>query len=190
MKRIGILGGTFNPIHMGHLAIAQVSRERLSLDKVYFVPTNIPPYKSSRSVISSLHRYNMVNLAIKGNPFFGVSDFEIKREGKSYSIDTVEHFKKVFSKNAKLFFIVGEDAFMTLHTWRKIEEISKLVTFVVVNRPGFKDKQPKIKSKAIVMPGLDISSSAIRRDLRSGKTVKYFLPEKVLGYIKKKKIYV
>lgn len=190
MKRIGILGGTFNPIHIGHLAIAQVARETLGLDKVFFVPSNLPPHKSRKNVLPTAQRFHMVQMAIEGNPYFDISDFETKREGKSYSVDTVEHFDKLYLGKAKLFFIIGEDSFLTLDTWKNIDRIVKLASFVVVNRPGFDVENSKIKVKTIEMPGLDISSSAVRRCLRLGKTVKYFLPEKVLEYIKRKKLYV
>ena len=190
MKRIGILGGTFNPVHIGHLAIAQVARESLDLDKVFFVPSNLPPHKSSKNVLPTAQRYHMVQMAIEDNPYFDISDFETKRAGKSYSIDTVEHFYQLYLGKAKLYFIIGEDSFSKLETWKHIESIVKLADFVVVNRPGFNIEDSKIKVKTIAMPGLDISSSSVRRCLRLSKTVKYFLPEKVLKYIKRKKLYV
>ncbi|MBU0469392.1 MAG: nicotinate-nucleotide adenylyltransferase [Candidatus Omnitrophica bacterium] len=190
MKRIGILGGTFNPVHIGHLAIAQRARENLDLEKVFFVPSNLPPHKSSKNVLPPAQRYRMVQMAIEGNPYFDISDFEIKREGRSYSIDTVEHFYKLYLEKAKLYFIIGEDSFSTLDTWKHIEDIVKLADFVVVNRPGFNVEDSKIKVKTIDMPGLDISSSGVRKCLRLGKTVKYLLPEKVLKYIKRKKLYI
>ncbi|OGX47930.1 MAG: nicotinate (nicotinamide) nucleotide adenylyltransferase [Omnitrophica WOR_2 bacterium RIFOXYB2_FULL_38_16] len=190
MKRIGILGGTFNPVHIGHLAIAQRARENLGLDKVFFVPSNLPPHKSSKNVLPSAQRYHMVQMAIEGNPYFDISDFEINREGRSYSIDTVEHFYNLYLGKAKLYFIIGEDSFAKLDTWKHIDNIVKLADFVVVNRPGINVEDSKIKVRTIEMPGLDISSSSVRRCLRLGKTVKYFLPEKVLEYIKRKKLYV
>jgi len=136
MKRIGILGGTFNPIHIGHLAIAEWSYEKLKLDKVIFVPTYLPPHKSSRGVIDAKTRYKMVELAIKDNPHFEISDFEIKKGGKSYSIDTVRYFSEKFNKDTKLYFIIGEDCLSTLHKWKEIEKLVSLASFVVVNRPG------------------------------------------------------
>jgi len=109
VKRIGILGGTFNPVHIGHLAIAQMASDKLRLDKVIFVPCNLPPHKSVKNMPSAHHRYNMVKLAIAGNDQFEISNFEIKKNGKSYSIDTLKYFRRLFGKSAKLFFIVGGD---------------------------------------------------------------------------------
>jgi len=189
MKRIGILGGTFNPIHIGHLTIAEMVHEQLKLDKVIFVPSNLPPHKSSHNVASSQERYNMVNLAIKGNPRFEVSDFEITREGKSYSIETVNHFRCRYPKKTKIFFIIGNDLLPTLRTWRRIDEILKVVSFVTVNRPGFKEKKSKIKVKTISVPGLQTSSSYVRSRITMGKTVKYLIPDNVLTYITKNKLY-
>jgi len=189
MKRIGILGGTFNPIHIGHLTIAQMVHEQMKLDKVIFVPSNLPPHKTGKNVASSGNRYHMIRLAIAGNPRFEISDFEIKREGKSYSIETVKHFQKFYSQRTKFFFIIGDDLLPTLHTWRRVEEILKIVSFVVVNRPGFKERKSKIKVKSISVPGLQTSSSYVRRRIISGKTAKYLVPDNVLEYIRRKKLY-
>ncbi|MDP8213411.1 MAG: nicotinate-nucleotide adenylyltransferase [Candidatus Zapsychrus exili] len=189
MKRIGILGGTFNPIHIGHLAIAQWTHEKLKLDKVIFVPTSLPPHKSSRGVIDAKTRYKMVELAIEDNPHFEVSDFEIKKGGKSYSIDTIRYFSEKFTKNTKLYFIIGEDCLSTLHKWKDVKELNSLASFAVVNRPGVKPCKPKIAVRSIFMPGIDISSSYVRKCSTAHKTFKYFLPEKVEKYIKRNKLY-
>lgn len=189
MKRVGILGGTFNPIHIGHLSIAHVAYEKLQLDKVVLVPSYLPPHKTSKNVISAHHRYQLVVQAIEGNPSFEVSDFEIKKEGKSYSIDTVRYLRDQYPKGTKLYFIIGYDSLATLDTWKDIDEILKIVTFVVVNRPGFGKIQSSIKTRVITMPGIDVSSSYVRRCLSSGHPAKYFLPEKVLTYINEHRLY-
>ena len=189
MKRIGILGGTFNPIHIGHLTIAQMVHEQLNLDKVIFVPSNLPPHKSSYNVASSRDRYHMVSLAIKDNPHFEISDFEIKRKGKSFTIETVGYFHNLYSAKTKLFFIIGNDLLPTLGTWKRIDEILKIASFVSVNRPGFKERKSKIKVKTISVPGLQTSSSYVRTRITAGRTVKYLVPDNVLTYISGKKLY-
>ena len=190
MKRIGILGGTFNPVHIGHLAMAQTALEQLKLDKVIFVPSNLPPHKASKEVVSAMHRFKMVQLAVKGNPKFEVSSVEIKRSGKSYSIDTVKYFKKLYLKGDQIFFIIGEDTLKTLHSWKYIKELLKSVKFVSINRLGYQNTKSKVKTVSIKMPALEVASSYIRQRLVSKKTVRYLIPDLVLKYIQKNKLYV
>lgn len=189
MKRIGILGGTFNPIHIGHLAIAQTAQEKFQLEKVIFVPSNLPPHRKILRLASAKQRYDMVRLAVKNNPLFEVSDFEIKKKGKSYSIDTVQHFEEVFAGKTKLFFIVGADNFLELKTWRRIDEILKIVTFIVVNRPGYDIPKTRIKHHSVIMPGMDIAASYIRKRIKQEKSIKYLVPESVFRYINQHKLY-
>lgn len=191
MKRIGVLGGTFNPVHIGHLAIAQTAQEAMKLEKIIFVPSNWPPHKSAQSLALADHRYNMVRLAIKDNPFLSASDFEIKKEGKSYTIDTLWYFRRIFPRDTKIFFIIGGDMLSQLKNWKYIEDILKIATFIVVNRPGeFRKAQGiKVDYQSVSMPGIDISSSYIRGRIAQNKTIKYFVPESVIRYIKKHKLY-
>ena len=188
MKKIGILGGTFNPVHNGHLVMAQTALEKLKLDKVIFVPSFLPPHKTARHVLGPRDRYQMVRLAIKGNPRFTVSDFEIKRPGKSYSIDTVKYLREQFSCETKLFFIIGGDSLRALPMWKDIDDLLLLTRFVVVNRPGFLEKS-EIKVKSINMPGLDISSSYLRKRLASKRSIRYLVPEAVLRFIETNQFY-
>ncbi len=188
MKRIGILGGTFNPIHIGHLMIAQAVLEKFNLDKVVFVPSYLPPHKSGRNLIDAEHRLRMVRLAVRGNRNFTVSHFEIAKGGKSYSVNTVRHFRQCYP-NAKLFFIIGSDHIAKLHTWKNIAEVVKMVSFVAVYRPGFKTIHSRIQVKSMLIPAVHTSSSDIRRRLVAGKTVKHLVPENVLRYIRKYKLY-
>ncbi|MBN1869957.1 MAG: nicotinate-nucleotide adenylyltransferase [Candidatus Omnitrophica bacterium] len=190
MKRIGILGGTFNPIHIGHLTIAEMAFEQLKLDKVIFVPSYLPPHKSERNVAPAKDRYHMVRLAVQGNPRFAVSDYEVKKKGKSYSIKTVKHFHACHPTGTKFFFIIGSDLLPTLYKWKRIDEILKIVSFVSVNRPGFKEQKSKIKVKSIAVPGLQTSSSFVRNRIILRKTVRYLVPDNVLKYIKKNKLYM
>lgn len=188
MKRLGILGGTFDPIHLGHLRMAQVVLEKMKLNQVVFVPSNLPPHKSAAGLSPGGERLYLARLAIQGNPNFTVSSFETERKGKSYSIDTVRHFAKTPPK-AKLFFIIGYDAFTALHKWKAMEEILKMTEFVVVNRPGNFKKHGRIKHHSVVMPGMDISSSSIRQLVKQGKSIRYLVAEAVRGYIEKNRLY-
>jgi nicotinate-nucleotide adenylyltransferase len=189
MKRIGILGGTFNPLHIGHLAIAEVAQEKMDLDKVIFVPSSKPPHKRITHLATAKERLEMVRLSIKNNPKFDVSDYEVKKGGKSYTVDTAQYFRKKFGDDVKLFFIVGGDAASQLHTWRNVDEIRQYVSFVVVNRPGHDDCTPEIPHHSITMPGLDIASSYIRRRIVQGKSIKYLVPEEVFRYIEKHNLF-
>ena len=188
MGKVGILGGTFDPIHNGHLAMAQIAREKMSLDEVIFVPSYLPPHKSPKNVVLAADRLNMVILAIKGNPFFRISDYEVKKAGKSYSIDTLRYFRKKM-KGLKLYFIVGNDAYEGLSQWKDIDEILKIAHFVVVNRPGSSRKGGNIKCHHVMMPGIEISSSYVRQRLEEGKEVRYWVPGPVAEYIKKNRLY-
>ena len=189
MKKIGLFGGTFNPIHIGHLAIAEAATEILKLDKIIFIPSYIPPHKGSRNVISEKYRFEMVKLATKNNVLFETSDFEIKKPGRSYSFDTIKHFKKAYSPKAKFYFLIGADMLKSLHLWKRINEIKKMVTFVAINRLGYNDTRSKIKVRSIKTLDLGISSTYIRQRVKAGKTVRYLIPGKVLDYIKQHKLY-
>lgn len=136
MQRIGLFGGTFNPVHLGHLRIASEIRERLSLDLVIFIPTGNPPHKAMTEVISPEHRRRMVELAIAPYSFFKVSSIESERKGFSYSIDTVSALKKEMGDSAEFYFIIGIDAFLEINTWKKADELLTLCNFVVIPRPG------------------------------------------------------
>ena len=192
MKRIGISGGTFNPIHLGHLFMAQTALEKFDLEKIIFVPSFWPPHKGRQNILGASQRLEMARLAVRDNPSFEVSDAEINRGGKSYTIDTLRYFHRQYPSDTKFFFILGYDSFADLHRWHQINELLKMVSFIVINRPGFNPANHRIPQRKVfsaVMPGLDISSSYIRKSLRSHKTVKYLVPESVLEYICKNNLY-
>lgn len=189
MKKIALFGGTFNPVHIGHMAMAQVAMEKFGLDRVIFIPSNTPPHKTIKNLASARDRLQMTKQSVKGNPGFKVSDFEIKNPGKSYSIDTIKHFRKKFPKGTKLFFLIGEDGYAELDSWKKIDEILKSVTFIVVNRPGYNAKKGGVRHLSVTMPGIDISSSYVRRRAKEGKSVKYLVPEPAFRYIENHKLY-
>lgn len=198
--RIGILGGTFNPIHNGHLFIAETAREELGLNKVLFIPSSIPPHKFSMGIAKGTHRLKMIELAIAGNPFFEVSEIELNRQGITYTIDTLLELKSIYGEEVTLFFIIGADTLFDLVNWKNWNEVAKLCNFVIVNRLGFvkerqsefaKELQEKFATKIfqIESPNIDISSSEIRKRAEQGKSLKYLLNDSIIDYIKENRIY-
>jgi nicotinate-nucleotide adenylyltransferase len=198
--KYGIMGGTFDPIHIGHLVIAEEVRSRFKLDKVIFVPAGNPPHKDLGAVTDANHRYIMTLLATMTNPNFEVSSIEIDREGITYTIDTIIAFKEKFTDNVSLYFITGADAIMELDTWKDTEKLLSLCEFIAVSRPGFKSsKMEKVirelekKYSSVIhmleVPALKVSSTDIRNRIREGRPVKYLLPESVEYYIQKNRLY-
>ena len=197
-RRIGIIGGTFNPIHLGHLMIAEVACESFNLEKVIFVPARIPPHKHN-DVIASRHRYAMAAAAVSDNPNFEISDIEMRREGPSYTVDTIQHFKIIYGPNVEFYFIAGTDTIRALPTWKFIEELLDEVHFIGATRPDgssvidatLDELGPKAYEKIHVMevPEMKLSATYLRERLRSGKTVRYMLPKCVVDYIEKNHIY-
>lgn len=186
--KIGILGGTFNPIHYGHLILGEQVSGQLGLDKVIFVPTYISPHKSKYHVIPVKHRFHMVELAVKENPNFTVSDIEIKRKGKSYTVDTLKEIKHKF-QDAQLFFICGSDLVSELPTWKNLEEILTIAKFVLAKRPGFGKRLAGKFFSRIHVAQVDISSSSIRDLVKNGKSIRYLTPDSVVEYIEKHGLY-
>ena len=186
--KIAILGGTFNPVHIGHLILAEEAREKLGLDKVIFVPTFLPPHKDNSDIAKATDRLSMIRLAIKTNKYFMVSDTEIKRNGRSYTIDTIKEFKERFSSD-DLYFIIGSDLLKYLDEWKDLNEIIKLVRFIVATRPGF--PLEKIPSYINTLPirAVDISAFEIRECVKENKSFHYLVPEGVFNYIRKRGLY-
>ena len=186
--RIGILGGTFNPIHTGHLILAEETREKIGLEKVIFVPAYLPPHKDDSDIVQAEHRLTMVKLAIRGNPDFEVSDLEIKRDGRSYTIDTLKELKVIYPRE-ELYFIIGSDLLEYLDEWKDLDEIIKLVKFIVATRPGY--ALDKIPSRITTIPirAVDISGFEIRKAIRENKSFRYLVPQAVYDYIKKERLY-
>ncbi|HVP35612.1 MAG TPA: nicotinate-nucleotide adenylyltransferase [Terriglobales bacterium] len=191
-KQLGILGGTFDPIHCGHLILAEQLKEKLKLQKVIFVPSANPPHKENNPISSAKDRLKMVKIAIRDNPDFLVSDLELKRGGKSYTIDTLTLFRKLY-KESKLFFLLGSDAIDELPTWKKPEQIFRKVKVAIALRPRFDNLDPENRfvKKSLVVPinGLDISSSQIREKVRKRKSLKYLVPMEVEKFIRSHKLY-
>ena len=191
-RRIGIFGGTFDPIHCGHLIAAEEIREKLGLEKIYFVTSANPPHKRTRKLISAGHRHEMVRRAIKGNAYFELSDSEMGRSGFSYTIDTIADFKMRFGARTEIFFVAGSDSITGLSKWKGINKLLSSCVFVVLKRPGFFPWISKKLEKRILpvkIHGIDISSTEIKKKIREGKSIKHLVPYAVERYIYEKKLY-
>lgn len=195
-QRLGIMGGTFDPIHFGHLVTAEAARCRFDLDKVIFVPSGHPPHKQDRVVTPVNERLMMTLLATVANPNFIVSDWEAKREQMSYTYDTMRAFHEHYRDEAELFFITGADAVLEIMQWRKIDELADFCSFIAATRPGYQlegfEPPAALREKIYFMevPALAISSSDIRYRVQSGEPIKYLLPETVEMYILKHGLYL
>lgn len=198
MKKYGIFGGSFNPIHYGHLMICEYIKEEMGLDKVIFIPTGNPPHKEIE--VSAKDRYEMVKTAISPNPDFDISDIETTRVKLSYTVDTIRELKEIY-KEEKLYFIIGMDSLFQLKTWKKIKDLSSEIEFVVAKRPGYLDDEKinrEIKylkenfgTKIILVetPLYEISSTDLRDRIKKGKSLRYLIPKKVLNYIEESEFY-
>lgn len=186
LKKIGILGGTFNPPHIGHLWIAEEVRVRKQLDEIWFIPTSTPPHKETE-ILDAAHRLEMLRLAVKDNPSFYVNALELEREGKSYTYDTVEELKLAHPE-AAFYFIIGGDMVEYLPNWHRIDELVKMVRFIGVTRTGY-GLQTEYPIDRLEIHPLDISSTFIRNRLADGGLVRYLLPDPVMNYIKENRIY-
>lgn len=210
--RIGILGGTFNPIHNCHLAVAEETLKKMSLDLIFFIPSGKPPHKEEKEIIDPRDRHEMVILATKENPRFKALDLEISRPGKSYSVETIGKVKSIYEEGNVLFFIIGIDAFLEIATWKDAELLLSLCNFVIISRPGFSfsdvNRVPFLRgikgrasdgSQVSIVPNYSIyflavspcyiSSTELRKRLMKGEPVTGLLPQAVESYIIKKKLY-
>lgn len=201
IKKYGIMGGTFDPIHVGHLVIAEEIRCKFKLDKVIFMPAGNPPHKDVSKITSGEHRYYMTLLATISNPYFDVSTMELEKKEITYTIDTIKELKRCCKDTAEFYFITGADSLLELSTWKDVDQLLSLCKFVAATRPGFQlskieTKVKELESKynkgiyTVSVPALQISSTDIRNRIKEGKTVKYMLPESVESYIIKHKLYL
>jgi nicotinate-nucleotide adenylyltransferase len=208
-RRIGLFGGTFNPIHLGHLRGAEEIREAIGLREVIFIPAALPPHKTREKIIEAHDRLEMVKQATRKNPLFSTSDVELKRPGKSYAIDTIRYFRETFKDS--LYFILGNDAFVEIDSWKDFRNLFSLCNFIVMTRPNLKQASPlpgplaadfryeQEASRWVHVSGnmilfkeinfLDISSTKVRELVKRGASIKYLVPPEVEAYIKKHGLY-
>jgi len=191
MSKVGIFGGTFDPIHLGHLITAQSVREIRKLEKIIFIPAFISPHKSEVKTSSAEDRLNMINIAIDGIDFFDCSDIEIKNGGISYTIDTLKELKEKYDE---IEFIIGYDNIFQFHTWKDPDGIMKLATIVVLKRksshpPEFKDKYYN-QAVFVQTRGIEISATDLRERVKNGMPINFLVPPRVLEYIYNHKLYV
>ncbi|BCA85610.1 putative nicotinate-nucleotide adenylyltransferase [Enterococcus saigonensis] len=187
-KQVGILGGNFNPVHVMHLIIADQVGQLLGLDEVYLMPEYLPPHIDAKETISAEHRLAMLELAVEGNPRLKIEDIEIKRQGISYTIDTMKILKEK-NPDVDFYFIIGGDMVAYLPKWHQIDELVKMVQFVGVKRPEYSQETP-YPIIWVDIPQMDLSSSLIRKKIAQGCSARYFLPDPVLNYILEKGLYL
>lgn len=197
--RLGVYGGTFDPIHLGHLATAESVREIFELDKILFIPSARPPHKVEKKISPELHRLMMTFEATKSNEFFQVSPMEILRDGLSYTLLTIDELQKKFGAETELFFIIGADMMTDLPTWHKSRELVAKVNFIATTRPGVEINLSEIKNffgeegmkhiYQVSTPGLEISSTDIRERVRQGRSIKYLVSEVIEEYIVRENLY-
>ena len=198
-KKLGIMGGTFDPIHNGHMETAEFVYQQMGLEKVVFIPANIAPHKIGMEFAAAEHRYQMTVLATQDSPHFCVSDMEIRRKGISYTYDTVATLKEKYGTEYDLYFIIGADSVAKLDTWTKVRDIMGICTFVAATRPGFVTTVDKVieyfgelgktRIQWLNTPGLDISATDIRQRVREKRSIKGLVPVAVEQYIYQEGLY-
>ncbi|MGY4643017.1 nicotinate-nucleotide adenylyltransferase [Cellulomonas sp. URHB0016] len=189
--RVGVMGGTFDPVHHGHLVAASEVAARFDLDEVVFVPTGHPTFKQAQEVTVAEHRYLMTVIATASNPSFTVSRVDVDREGLTFTVDTLRDLKAQ-RPDAELFFITGADAIEQILTWKDAEELFTMAQFVAVTRPGHAlsvDGLPGDRVHVLEIPALAISSTDVRERARAGQPVWYLVPDGVVQYIAKHRLY-
>lgn len=200
IKKIGIMGGTFNPIHTGHLILAEAAYSQFELEVVYFMPSKNPPHKDLGEIVSDEHRSKMIMLAIKDNPHFKFSSLELEREGITYTVDTLEYLTEQ-NKDKEYYFIIGADSLYQIQTWRCPEKIFQMAHIVAATRYHlsnekileeikYLNKEYDTSIEILHMPTIEISSKHIREKIKSRKSIKYYTPAVVEGYIENNKLYL
>lgn len=200
--RIGLFGGSFNPIHVGHLIVSRAVAERLRLDKVYLIPAALPPHRMPKNLAPPEHRLAMLRLAVQGDPLFEISDLEIARPGPSYTVHTVEQFRRQFGPAAELFWIIGADSLGELANWYQADRLVDLCQIVTAARPGYDhidtkglrlrftaEQAARLEAGVLPTPRIDISASDIRRRVAAGQSIRYLVPDAVADYIAKHGLY-
>ena len=199
---IGLYGGSFNPIHNGHLIVARAVAERLQLDRVILLPSARPPHKGDHRLLDAGHRAEMVRLAITGEPLFEFSDYDLTRDGPSYTIDTIAHFHESLGQHVELYWIIGADSLAELTTWYRVSDLVDACRIITASRTGWdtidwtrlrailSDAQvTALRAGVLQTPRIDISSTDIRRRVCDGQSIRYFVPDAVLNYIETHALY-
>ncbi len=196
MARIGLFGGSFNPIHVGHLVASRAVAEQLRLEKLYLVPAAVPPHRMPKNLAAPQHRLAMLELAVAGEPLFEVSDYEIRQAGPSYTVLTVEEFRRRLGSPAELFWIIGADSLAELPNWYESDRLVDLCQVVTAARPGWdapdlsalsrrfsRQQIERLEAGILQTPRIDISASEIRRRVAAGLSIRYLVPDAVADYI-------
>jgi len=197
--RLGILGGTFDPVHVGHLALAEAARTAFGLDRVLFIPAAVPPHKPGGAVAAAEERLAMVRRAVDAAPYFAVSEVELERQGPSYTVDTLADLQQRHP-GAELYFITGADEVLALDTWHDPQRLLQLARFIAATRPGFDLSRlaqmesrlgPVARGRLLPLEWLELglSSTDLRRLLSEGRSVRYLVPERVVEYIEERRLY-
>lgn len=199
-KKIGLIGGTFDPVHFGHLLAAERAREEYNLEKVYFIPSANPPHKNYQGMADAKNRFEMVEAAIKDNPYFEISDVEFIRTGYSYTIDTVNEFIDIMGQDCKIYFIIGTDNISKILSWKNADQLMKKVEFIAMTRPGKWEqdfiininrlKENGCRINVVEMPLIHIESTSVRIRINNGQSIRYIVPEEVEKYILENKLYM
>ena len=200
--QIALLGGSFNPIHHGHLIVARSIAEQMRLDRIIFLPTAQPPHKNGMRLLDEQHRAAMVKLAIKGERALEFSDYDLTREGPSYTIDTVAHFRETLGMDIILYWIIGADSLADLTTWYRVRALVDCCRIITAGRPGWEqidwtrlrsrlseDQIAILKSGVVNSPLVDISATDIRRRIRERRSIRYLVPDVVRDYIHSENLY-
>lgn len=190
--KVGVLGGTFNPIHFGHLLIAEHVRDNFQLDRIYFIPTHFPPHKNFKQEVTDKQRLEMIQLACEDNPYFFVSDMELRRGGVSYTIDTIKEMYDILDIEGRIYFIIGGDLVKDLPSWKNFNELKEEINIVAVDREDqhaedYKDIFPFLDTVKSIP--FFVTSTRIRNRIKNGKTIKYLVPNKVEQYILSNQLY-
>jgi nicotinate-nucleotide adenylyltransferase len=200
--RVGLYGGTFDPIHVGHLIVARAARERLSLDRMILIPCSQPPHKSSDHVTEASHRLAMARLAVEGEAGLEVSDCEAHRSGPSYTIDTVSQFRAELGREAEIIWLIGSDTLRELSSWHRVGELADACRIVIAARPGWEspdwaalgaalrpDQIDRLRSNVLDTPRIDVSATDIRRRVAAGLSIRWLAPASVEEYVFRHRLY-
>ncbi len=193
-RKIGVIGGTFDPVHLGHLVIAEEARCHFGLDKLMFMLSAHPPHKDESQISRAEIRLEMLKRAIADNPYFEISDLELARSGKSYTVDTVKDLKDRFGSETEIYFIMGTDSLLDMDHWKEPNRIFELLKVVVAERPGFRlaKAKPEFAQHIVTLdvPVIGVSSTEIRNRVAEGRSIRYLVPESVIEFIEEERLYI